>query len=174
MAMQNQAPNSAPVPTTHKDYVTVVARHELGGRIRPVAYQLPDGAPVKIDNITDERQAASLKSGGQGTRYTCKVTVDEVQSDVYLFHDEELWFMEAIQAQGSTPGAESAHVQLRKARREAGLSQNEVARRLGMDVLEYCRLECGCDIASERLYRYLDSIAKNTGTHSSNFSEKKP
>ena len=79
MAMQDQTPNSALVPTTHKDYVTVVARHELGGRIRPVAYQLPGGSPVKIDCITDERQAASLKSGGQGTRYTCKVTVDEVQ-----------------------------------------------------------------------------------------------
>ena len=144
MAMQTQAPNSAPVPKTHKDYVTVVARHELGGRIRPVAYQLPGGTPVKIDCVTDERQAASLKSGGQGTRYTCKVTVEDVQSDVYLFHDEELWFMEAIPAQGATPGVEPAHVLLRKARREAGLSQNEVARRLGMDVLEYCRLESGC------------------------------
>ena len=143
MAMQTQAPNSAPVPTTPKDYVTVVARHELGGHIRPVAYQLPGGSPVKIDCISDERQAASLKSGGQGMRYTCKVTLDEVQSDIYLFHDEELWFMEAIQAQGAASGAEPAHVLLRKARREVGLSQNEVARRLGMDVLEYCRLECG-------------------------------
>ena len=51
--------------------------------------------------------------------------------------------MEAIQAQGAVSGAEPAHVLLRKARREAGLSQNEVARRLGMDVLEYCRLESG-------------------------------
>lgn len=151
MAMQNQAPNSSPVPTTHKDYVTVVARHELGGRIRPVVYQLPGGSPVKIDCVTDERQAASLKSGGQGMRYTCKVTVDEVQSDVYLFHDEELWFMEAIQAQGVAPGVEPAHVQLRKARREAGLSQNEVARRLGMDVLEYCRLESGCGESEESM-----------------------
>jgi hypothetical protein len=72
------------------DYVTVVARHELGGRIRSAAYQLASGVPAKIDCVTDERQAASLKSGGQGTRYTCKVAVDEVQSDVYLFHDEEL------------------------------------------------------------------------------------
>jgi len=146
MAMQTQAPNSAPVPTTHKDYVTVVARHELGGRIRPVAYQLQGGSPVKIDCITDERQAASLKSGGQGMRYTCKVTVEEVQSAVYLFHDEELWFMEALSMQGAALGAEPAHVQLRKARREAGLSQNEVARRLGMDVLEYCKLEGGCGV----------------------------
>ena len=159
MAMQNQAPNSSPVPTTHKDYVTVVARHELGGRIRPVAYQLPGGSPVKIDCITDERQAASLKSGGQGTRYTCKVTIDEVQSDVYLFHDEELWFMEAIQAQGAAPGAEPAHVLLRKARREAGLSQNEVARRLGMDVLEYCRMESGCgEIDVDLVYKVTEVI----------------
>ncbi|MDD4444300.1 MAG: hypothetical protein PHC36_00645 [Eubacteriales bacterium] len=56
------------MPTTHKDYVTVVARHELSGRIRPVAYQLPGGSSVKIDCISDERQAASLKSGGQGMR----------------------------------------------------------------------------------------------------------
>ena len=159
MAMQTQAPNSAPVPTTHKDYVTVVARHELGGRIRPVAYQLPGGSPVKIDCVTDERQAASLKSGGQGARYTCKVTVEDVQSDVYLFHDEELWFMEAIQTQGAAPGAEPAHVQLRKARREAGLSQNEVARRLGMDVLEYCKLEGGCeDIDVDLVYKVTEDI----------------
>ena len=51
----------------------------------------------------------------------------------------------AIQAQGAASGAEPAHVLLRKARREAGLSQNEVARRLEMDVLEYCRLEGGCE-----------------------------
>ena len=52
--------------------------------------------------------------------------------------------MEAIPLQGAVPGAESAHVLLRKARREARVSQNEVARRLGMDVLEYCRVESGC------------------------------
>ena len=57
--------------------------------------------------------------------------------------------MEAIQTQGAAPGVELAHVQLRKARRAAGLSQNEVARRLGMDVLEYCRLEGGCEEISK-------------------------
>ena len=49
-------------------------------RIRLVIYQLAGGQPVKIDCVTDERQAASLKSGGQGTRYAYKVTEDEVQS----------------------------------------------------------------------------------------------
>ena len=64
--------------------------------------------------------------------------VDDVLSIKYLFHDEKLWFMETIQTQGAAPGAEPAHLLLRKARREAELSQNEVARRLEMDVLEYC------------------------------------
>lgn len=128
-------------------------------RIRPVIYQLAGGSTVKVDCITDERQAACLKSGGQGTRYTCKVTIDEVQSDVYLFHDEELWFMEVIQAQGAAPGAEPAHVLLRKVRREAGLSQNEVARRLGMDVVEYCRLESDCeDIDVDFVYKVTEDI----------------
>ena len=49
-------------------------------RIRLVAYQLPGGSPVKIDCVTDERQAASWKSVGQWMRFTCKVTVDEAQS----------------------------------------------------------------------------------------------
>ena len=52
--------------------------------------------------------------------------------------------MKVIPAQGVAPGAESAHVLLRKARPETGLSQSEVERHLGMDVLEYCRLESGC------------------------------
>ena len=49
-------------------------------RIRPVAYQLPGGSPVKIDCVTDERQAASLKSERAGNALYLLVTVDEVQS----------------------------------------------------------------------------------------------
>ena len=78
--------------------------------------------------------------------------MDEVQSDVYLFRDEELWFMDVIPTQGTALGVGPAHVQLRKARQVAGLSQNEVARQLGMDVLEYCRIECGSEDISEDQY----------------------
>ena len=159
MTMQNQAPHSAR-PKTHKGLCDRSRQARAGGRIRPVAYQLPGGSPVKIDCVTDERQAASLKSGGQGTRYTCKATVDEVQSDVYLFHDEELWFMEAIPVQGIALGVEPIHVQLRKARRAAGLSQNEVARQLGMDVLEYCRIECGAEDISEDQYDHINILIR--------------
>ena len=144
MAQTNVAPNSARVPTTPKEFVTVFARHELGGRIRPIAYRQDGGEPVKVDSITDERQAASLKSGGQGMRYTCRVTIEGTQSEVYLFHDEADWFMELIVHQGgAVANAEPPHMQLRRKRREAGLSQNEAARRLGMDVVAYCKLEGG-------------------------------
>lgn len=152
MAQTNVAPNSARVPTAHKEYVTVFARHELGGRIRPIAYQQDGGIPVKVDAIADERQAASLKSGGQGMRYTCRVTIEGVQSEVYLFHDEADWFMEPIVHQGgAVVNAEPLHVQLRRKRREAGLSQNEAARLLGIDVVTYCRIEGGAGEVSETM-----------------------
>ena len=150
MEQTNAAPNSARVPITPKEYVTVFARHELGGRIRPIAYQQDGGVPVKVDNLVDERQAASLKSGGQGMRYTCRVTVDGVQSEVYLFHDEADWFMEPIVHQGgAVANAEPLHVQLKRKRKEAGLSQNEAARLLEMDVVAYCKMEGGLVNVSE-------------------------
>ena len=68
--------------------------------------------------------------------------------------------MEAIQAQGAASGAEPAHVLLRKMRREARLSQNEVARRLGMDVLEYCRIECGSEGISEDQYDRINVLIR--------------
>ena len=68
--------------------------------------------------------------------------------------------METIQTQGVAPEVEPAHVLLRKARRKAGLSQNEVARRLGMDVLEYCRLESGAEDISEEQYDRINILIK--------------
>lgn len=59
--------------------------------------------------------------------------------------------MEAIPMQGIAPGVEPMHIQLRRMRRDAGLSQNEIARQLGMDVLEYCRLESGVGEIDEGL-----------------------
>ena len=58
-------------------------------------------------------------------------------------------------------GTEPAHVLLRKARLEAGLSQNEVVRRLGMDVLEYCRIECGSEDISEKQFKRISNLIVN-------------
>jgi len=73
-----------------KQYVKVRADFCLDGSIVPLKFRTEGGCAVLIDQILDVRQAPSLKSGGQGTRYTCRVG----ESLLYLFHDRELWFVE--------------------------------------------------------------------------------
>ena len=71
-------------------FVIVRADHLLSGRIRPLMFRTEDGPACRIDRIVDEREAASLKAGGQGTRYTC-----EADGQVFhLFHDDLYWFLE--------------------------------------------------------------------------------
>ena len=74
-----------------KIYVSVRADHLLNGRIRPLMFRAKDGPVVRIDHILDEREAPSLKAGGQGMRYTCRVG----EKQLYLFHDDVYWFIEA-------------------------------------------------------------------------------
>lgn len=74
-----------------KIYVSVRADHLLNGRIRPLMFRAKDGPVVRIDRILDEREAPSLKAGGQGMRYTCRVA----EKQLYLFHDDVYWFIEA-------------------------------------------------------------------------------
>lgn len=74
-----------------KIYVSVRADHLLNGRIRPLMFRAKDGPFVRIDRILDEREAPSLKAGGQGMRYTCRVG----EKQLYLFHDDVYWFIEA-------------------------------------------------------------------------------
>ncbi len=82
--------------STHREnpakiYVSVRADHLLNGRIRPLMFRAKDGPVVRIDRILDEREAPSLKAGGQGMRYTCRVG----EKQLYLFHDDVYWFIEA-------------------------------------------------------------------------------
>ncbi len=74
-----------------KIYVSVRADHLLNGCIRPLMFRAKDGPVVRIDRILDEREAPSLKAGGQGMRYTCRVG----EKQLYLFHDDVYWFIEA-------------------------------------------------------------------------------
>ncbi len=74
-----------------KIYVSVRADHLLNGRILPLMFRAKDGPVVRIDRILDEREAPSLKAGGQGMRYTCRVG----EKQLYLFHDDVYWFIEA-------------------------------------------------------------------------------
>ncbi|MBP2644147.1 MAG: polymerase [Firmicutes bacterium] len=44
----------------------------------------------EIDRVSDVRRSASLKGGGLGIRYTCKI----MGKQVFLFDDEGKWFLE--------------------------------------------------------------------------------
>lgn len=72
-------------------YLTVVAEHRPDGSIRPLKIQYEEKW-YEIDRVIDVRPAASLKMGGQGNRYTCRI----LGRQVYLFCDDGLWFLERI------------------------------------------------------------------------------
>lgn len=73
-----------------KKYVCVTAKFDPDGNILPIAINWDDGRSFEIDRVTDVRYAASLKSGGAGIRYTCRIKSKEK----YLFLEENKWFIE--------------------------------------------------------------------------------
>ena len=68
----------------------VIAAFDLDGNIHPKAIVWEDGRVFEIDRVLDVRRAASLKAGGLGIRYICRIRGKEVR----LFNDEGHWFME--------------------------------------------------------------------------------
>lgn len=73
-----------------KVFVDVTAVFSKDGKIKPVSFKWDDGRSFEIDKICDCRRAASLKAGGQGIRYTCRVRGKEV----FLFLENDRWFIE--------------------------------------------------------------------------------
>ena len=73
-----------------KTFVTVTAEHDTNGMIKPTVLHWSDGRKWEIEKIFDVRMAASLKAGGQGVRYTCRIA----NKQVYLFFDDGKWFIE--------------------------------------------------------------------------------
>lgn len=74
-----------------KTFITVLAEHNPKGEIKPLSIIWEDGRKYSVDKVLDVRIAASLKMGGQGRRYTCRIHGKEV----YLFHDSGQWFIES-------------------------------------------------------------------------------
>jgi len=74
-----------------KVYVEVTARFDTEGNITPLSVTWEDGTVYTIDKVVDKRRAASLKAGGIGMRYTCRI----VNQESYLFYEEPRWFVEA-------------------------------------------------------------------------------
>jgi len=75
----------------YKKYVEMVVRYLEDGTIMPLAVRWAEGELYEIDKVIDVRPAASLKAGGAGIRYTCKIQGHEK----YLWLEETRWFVEA-------------------------------------------------------------------------------
>ena len=73
-----------------KQYVSVTATFDPDGNVTPLRIHWGDGRSFDIERITDIRFAASLKAGGVGIRYTCRIHAQER----YLFLEENRWFIE--------------------------------------------------------------------------------
>lgn len=82
-----------------KVYVDVRVDHSKDGGMIPKEITWEDGTRYEIDKVTDIRQAAAMKAGGQGDRYT--ITIRGKQS--YLFFERSAnltgnnigrWFVE--------------------------------------------------------------------------------
>lgn len=66
-----------------KIYVNVSATFSKDGRMLPLSITWEDGREFIIDQVLYIRQAASMKAGGQGDRYTVRVQ----GRDRYLFFE---------------------------------------------------------------------------------------
>lgn len=73
-----------------KVYVEVNATFDRDGELVPHYFVWEDGRKYEIDQIISKCRAASLKAGGVGIRYTCRIR----ERETYLFREEDKWFME--------------------------------------------------------------------------------
>lgn len=86
--------------TSERVYVDVKAAFNAAGNMMPLDIKWVDGTVFEIDKVTDIRQAAAMKAGGQGDRYT--IWIRGKQS--YLFFERSgalsgsnigRWFVES-------------------------------------------------------------------------------
>ncbi|WP_261429094.1 hypothetical protein, partial [Xiamenia xianingshaonis] len=56
-----------------KRYVSVTARVDEDGRVRPLSIQWYDGRTYAIDDVRDVRRSSSRKVGGDGICYTIRI-----------------------------------------------------------------------------------------------------
>lgn len=73
-----------------KVFVEVTAKFDVDGTITPLSIKWENGAIFEIDKVLDIRRAASLKAGGQGIRYICRINGHQT----FLFYEEPRWFVE--------------------------------------------------------------------------------
>lgn len=81
-----------------KKYIDVIAKFDMDGNIKPLAVVWEDGKLYEIDRVLDMRPAVSLKAGGAGIRYLCRIQGHER----YVWLEENKWFIEAKDAKINT------------------------------------------------------------------------
>lgn len=74
-----------------KVFVDVLVKYTKEGQKIPLTVIWENGKRYDIDKITDIRNSASLKAGGQGLRYKCRINNHET----FLWLEEGKWFVEA-------------------------------------------------------------------------------
>ena len=77
-----------------KEYVSITARFDSDGNLLPILLHWKDGRTFEIDRVTDIRYAASLKAGGAGIRYTCRIAGQQK----YIFLENNRWFVDSKSA----------------------------------------------------------------------------
>jgi len=73
-----------------KVFVEVIVKYTKDGRKIPLKVIWEDGRKFSVDRVNDIRPAASLKVGGQGLRYQCRIE----GKDTYLWLEDGKWFVE--------------------------------------------------------------------------------
>lgn len=74
--------------TSERVYVDVKAAFNATGSLMPLEIKWVDGTVFEIDKVTDIRQAAAMKAGGQGDRY--EVWIRGKQSYLFFERSEAL------------------------------------------------------------------------------------
>ena len=73
-----------------KKYIDVVAKMKSDGTILPLKIIWEDGKEYEIDKLEDCRRAVSLKAGGCGLRFSCRIK----GQTRFLFLEDYRWFIE--------------------------------------------------------------------------------
>ncbi|MEY8562334.1 hypothetical protein AALA21_04670 [Eggerthellaceae bacterium 3-80] len=77
-----------------KRYVSVTARMDEDGRVRPLSIQWYDGTTYPVDEVISIRRAASRRVGGDGLCYTIRIG----ERTTYLYFEDPKWFVEEVVA----------------------------------------------------------------------------
>lgn len=77
-----------------KRYVSVTARMDEDGRVRPLSIQWYNGITYPIDDVMSVRRASSRRVGGDGICYTVRIREKVTQ----LYFEDPRWFVEEIVA----------------------------------------------------------------------------